>query len=229
MNKQLLACALLGLVAMGAGAQEQSRHTVYLGGAYISIHSKAPALTLTPDDPNEHDARLKVDDASTVGFGYSYRFDDAWSVEVALGVPPRHKTYGQGQLQGFGQISSMKQAGPTVFANYHFGELMPRLRPFVGAGINYTHFFDSRSTTAGNWASGGPTDIKLKDSWGLAAHVGAAYQIDRQWSVIGTIAAAKVKSDVTATTTKFDGSTSVATTTIDFRPVVYTLSVGYSF
>lgn len=229
MNKHLLACALLGLAAMGASAQEQPRNTFYVGGAYISIHSKAPPLALTPPDPTVTDARVKVGDASTLGFGYSYRIDDAWSVEVALGVPPRHKVYGEGQQQGFGQVASVKQAGPTFFANYHFGELMPRLRPFVGAGINYTRFFSTRSTTAGNWAAGGPTDIRLKDSWGLAGHVGATYQIDRQWSVIGTIAAAKVKSDVTATTTKFDGSTSVSTTTIDFRPVAYTLSVGYSF
>ena len=224
-NKQLLACALLGLAATGASAQ----HTVYLGGAYVDVHSSAPPLSFNPAQPTTTDARVRVGSASTVGFGYSYRFNDAWSVEVALGIPPTHKTYGEGQLQGFGQINAMKQGGPTVFANYHFGEVAPHLRPFVGLGINYTRFYDSHTTTAGNWAAGGPTTTKLSDSWGLAGHVGATYQMTKEWSIIGTIAAAQVKSDSTATTQLVGGGTSVATTTINFHPVVYTLSVGYSF
>jgi outer membrane protein len=54
------------------------------------------------------------------------------------------------------------------------------------------------------------------------------YLVDKQWSVIGTISAAKVKSDLTATAITSSGP-AVATTTIDFRPVTYTLSVAYTF
>jgi outer membrane protein len=99
-----------------------------------------------------------------------------------------------------------------------------KFRPFVGLGINYTRFYDAESSASGNLASGGPTKIELSDSWGPAAQVGARYKLAENWSVIGTIAVARVKSDLTATT----GSIT-RTTTIDFRPVVYTLAVGYSF
>jgi outer membrane protein len=219
--RSLLAAGALAALAGGAAAQS---HSFYIGGIYIDVHSKAPPLSNSPV-PN---AEVEVDDSSTVGIGYVYRFDPAWSVEGALGIPPKHKTYGRGFLEPFGQISSMKQIAPTVFVNYHFEPMAGKWQPFVGAGINYTHFIEGHSTASGDAASGGPTTIKLKDSWGPAAHVGMTYAIDKQWSLVGTIAAAKVKSDVTATTTTATG-TVVRTTTIDFRPVAYTLSVGYSF
>lgn len=224
MKKQFscIAAAVLSLSAAGAWAQS----TVYVGGVYIDVHSSAPALqggqALPPPG-----AQIKVDDASTVGFGYAYRFTPNWSVEAALGIPPTHKTYGEGFIEPFGQISSVKQVAPTVFANYHFAP-MAQIEPFVGVGINYTRFTDAHSTASGEAASGGPTRIELSDSWGLAAHVGASYLIDKNWSIVGTIAYADVKSDLTATTTTNTGDV-VRTTQIKFNPVAYTLSVGYSF
>jgi outer membrane protein len=219
----LAATALCGLGATAAHAQSQM---VYIGGAYININSKADALE-GPDTPP--DARLDVDDAKTLIFGYQRYFDDHWGIDLALGIPPKHKVHGRGSLEGFGQISSSKQVAPTLFANYRFGNAGDKLRPFVGIGINYTRFTDTKSTTAGDWASGGPTKLKLSDSWGLAAQVGASYALTDQWSLNATVAAAKVKSDLKATTTTADGDTVVRRTTIDFRPVVFTMSLGYSF
>jgi outer membrane protein len=225
MKKQLscAAAAVLSLAAAGASAQSS---TVYVGGAYIDVHSRAPALSGGQELPAPG-AQIEVDDASTVGFGYTYRFKPAWSVEAALGIPPTHKTYGRGFIEPFGQISSVKQVAPTVFVNYHFNR-MGQIEPFVGLGINYTRFTDARSTASGEAASGGPTRIELSDSWGLAGHVGASYAIDKNWSVVGTIAYADVQSDLRATTTTGAGEV-VRTTHIKFNPVVYTLCVGYSF
>jgi len=223
------ACALALIAGVAAPVAAQT-HTFYLGGAYIDVHSKAPPLESNPPTlPAGTEAGIKVDDAATVGFGYVYRFTDRWSFEVALGIPPEHKTYGTDFIEPFGQISSMKQICPTVFFNYHFDEIGGSgFTPFIGAGINYTKFVDGRSTPSGNAASGGPTKIKLTDSWGLAAHAGMTYKIDQNWSIVGTIAYANVESDVTATTTTNTGNV-VRTTTVDFRPLAYTLSVGYTF
>ena len=219
----LIAAAALAALAGGASAQTS---TVYIGGAYIDVHSSAPPLSGAPVP----DARLEVDDAKTVIFGYEYHFNPAWGLEFTLGIPPKHKTYGRGFLEPFGQISSMKQVAPTLFVNYHLPAMGDgKLQPFVGAGINYTHFINGHSTASGDAAAGGPTEIDLKDSWGPAAHVGLQYRIDPHWSVLGSVAVAKVKSDVTATTQIGGGATNVTRTTIDFRPVVYTLSVGYDF
>ena len=143
-----------------------------------------------------------------------------------------HPSAPQGPWQGlpgaFGQISSVKQLPPTVFVNYHFGDLLPRLSPLVGLGLNYTKFSGTHSTASGDAASGGPTKISLTDSWGLAAHAGLSFQIDKNWALVGTVAMAKVKSDMKAVTSTREGDVT-RTTTIDFRPIAYTLSLGYSF
>jgi len=219
----LLAAAALAFAASGASAQ--ASQSIYVGGAYIDLHSSSTPLV--DGTPTPTPAYVEVKDASTIGFGYIYRLNPTWAIEAALGVPPRHKTYGQGFITPFGEISSVKQVSPTVFANYHF-QPFGAVQPFVGLGLNYTHFTGARSTASGNAASGGPTTISLKDSWGLAAHTGASYAIDQQWSIVGTVAYADVKSDVTATTSTNTGDV-VRTTRIKFNPVVYTLCVGYSF
>jgi len=226
MHKQgfsLFAAAALSLVAASASAQT---HGVYLGGAHIDINSKAPPLSGGPATPPPG-AQIEVGDASTPIFGYTYRFNENWAVEAALGIPPRHKTYGRGFIEAFGQISSVKQVAPTVFLNYHFRRFGP-VEPFVGLGLNYTHFTGGRSTASGDAASGGPTKIELSDSWGLAAHVGGSYIVDKHWSVVGTVAYADVQSDAKGITST-PGGEIVRTTHIKFRPVVYTLSLAYSF
>jgi outer membrane protein len=219
---QFSLCAVLSLASFAAWGQQ---NTIKLGVAHLDIRSQADNLSsngpafLTPQP-----AGLSVGDATTLLVSYIRKLDDHWDLDLEAGLPPSHDTNGVGTLAPFGVISKVKQAGPTLFINYNFGAPDNKFRPFVGLGINYTHFYDAESTASGNLASGGPTKLELSDSWGPAAQIGASYKLAQNWSVIGSIAMAKVKSDLTATT----GSIR-RTTTIDFRPVVYTLAVGYSF
>ncbi|HJU70290.1 MAG TPA: OmpW family outer membrane protein [Paucimonas sp.] len=219
---RFMVCATLGMAAIAAHAQQ---NTVRVGVAHLAIHSDSPNLSsngpafLTPQP-----AGLTVGDATTLLLAYTRRLDQHWAFEVDMGVPPRHDVNGTGTLQPFGVIARVKQAGPTVFVNYNFGAEENKFRPFLGVGVNYTHFFDAQSSSSGNLASGGPTKISLSDSVGLAAQVGASYQLTDRWSLVGSIVAAKVKSDMTATTGSLERKT-----TIDFRPVVYTLGVAYRF
>jgi outer membrane protein len=222
-----IAAAAAALAACCGSALAQ-QHTFYVGGVYAQINSKAPPLEGGPATPAPG-AQIDVGDAKTLGFGYVYRFSQPWAFEAALGIPPKHKGFGKGFIEPFGQISSVKQVSPTAFANYHFGTFAQgTIEPFVGAGINYTHFIERRSTPSGDAASGGPTKLKMTDSWGPAAHAGATFTIDKSWSIVGAIAYAQVKSKLTATTQTYEGEI-VRTTTINFRPVVYTLAAGYRF
>jgi outer membrane protein len=231
---QAAAAAGLCLFSLGASAQGLfSGTTFYIGGAYIDVHSKADPLTSKPETlPEGVKAGVRIGDASTVGLGMVMPIAGNYSFELALGIPPTHSGYGTMAISAFGQISTMKQVSPTAFVNYHFSDGGLGMAPFIGAGINYTKFTNGKSTASGDAASGGPTTQKLSDSVGLAAHAGLTYKLDKNWSMVGTIAYADVTSDLTATTTARlpDGlGPVVRTTTISFRPLVYTLSVGYTF
>ncbi|MCW7540057.1 outer membrane beta-barrel protein [Aquabacterium sp. A7-Y] len=228
MNKTPFAPLLAALLAAATGSALAQSQTVYFGGGYININSSSGPLQ-GPPGTTPPNARLDVDDARTVIFGYQRYFNDQWGIDLAMGIPPKHKVYGEGALERFGHISSSKQMAPTLFANYRFGTAGDKLRPFVGVGINYTRFIDSKSTAAGDTASGGKTDLDLSDSWGLAAQAGVSYAITPTWSLNATVATARVKSDLTATTTTARGATIVRRTTIDFNPTAFTLTAGYSF
>jgi outer membrane protein len=112
-------------------------------------------------------------------------------------------------------ILSAKNVSPTLLLNYHFGAPSDTWRPYVGAGINYTHFTNIESSLA--------PQVEMSDSWGWAVQAGVDYALNKQWGLWGSIAALKVKSDVVAV-----GAT-VLTTTIDFRPVTYAFGVFYKF
>jgi len=91
-------------------------------------------------------------------------------------------------------------------------------------GLNYTKFDKRKSTAANNALNGGPADIRLSDSWGLAGQVGLSYRIDERWSVTGALATARVKSRLTTTTAGVQRNIDIR-----FHPVVFTVHLGYTF
>ena len=176
---------------------------------------------------------LEVLNKSTAFFSYTRELDERWNVELSLGVPPTHDIALKvnnptltGSVQALnGQIGAqVRQVAATVFVNYKFLDASNALRPFVGAGINYTRFDKTRSNVAGNALNGGATSISLEDSVGLALQAGLVWRLDSQWSVSAALATAQVQSKITTHTL---GITRNAD--IKFRPQVFVVAAGYSF
>nr|WP_297382936.1 OmpW family outer membrane protein [uncultured Roseateles sp.] len=231
MNKKItliLAASLMALAGAASAETAVGTHTVYLGLAHIDVNSKAAPLEGGTKQFPAPGAQIRVGDATTTGFGYTYRFAPSWSGEIALGIPPSHKIYGNGVIKNAGQIAVVRQMPPTVFINYHLGEYFTKVEPFVGVGVNYTYFEKKRSTPTGDAISGGPTRITLENSWGAAAHVGFTVHYTKQWSLTATAAYADVRSQMRSYTTTNSGTEELHTK-INFRPMVYTMSLGYSF
>lgn len=95
-----------------------------------------------------------------------YFFSPNLGLEVLASLPFEHDI----ELNGV-KAGSTKHLPPTFTLQYHFRN-DSIVTPFVGAGVNYTRFFDEKTT--------GPiagTDLSLKPSWGLAAHAGLDFAI----------------------------------------------------
>jgi outer membrane protein len=112
-----------------------------------------------------------------LSFTLGYMMTDNIGIEVLGALPFKHEIRGTGTLAGLGEIAETKHLPPTVSVQYYF---MPQgaVRPYVGAGVNYTYFFDEE--TKGALAG---TSIDLDDSWGLAGQVGVDIDISNNWFV----------------------------------------------
>jgi len=224
----LLYGAALLLLCTSASAQ----WTLRGGVTNISPNSSASDATgpMLPGPPSG--ISIDVKDKATVYFSVAYGFNPNMEVELALGYPPTHDVNAKiasflpAQIQAFdGQrVARVRQVAPTLFFNYKFGEASSAWRPFVGIGLNYTNFDKRTSTAANNALNGGPTDLHLSDSWGLAAQAGLSYRVDNHWSITGSVATASVKTRLTTSTAGVQRNIDIR-----FHPVVLTLTAGYTF
>jgi outer membrane protein len=213
-----IAAVVGALIARPAHGQSQALSAGY---TRETVHSESPDLTgpLTPAGAN-----LRVAGANTLFIAYTHDLPANFQFEFAGGIPPTHRAEGEGLLASGGTISSFKQFAPTTFINYKFAGPDARFVPYAGVGFNYTHFYDGKNTASGDAVAGGPTSLKLSDSWGLSAHVGLKWRIDQRWFLLGGVTKTHVSS-----TLQVDTAGLVRTTNINFRPVIFTFGGGFAF
>jgi outer membrane protein len=222
------AAALLAACLGSASAQDAPLANEVRAGAYY-IHYDVSADDLsgpfTPPGLN-----LSVDDSTTLYLAYVRRLDEHWGVELAAGIPPETRTRGKGpailgSVPYAGQeIATAKWFSPSLLLNYTFLDPSFAVRPYVGAGINFTRFYDLRATPAGMAANGGPTSAHLTSSWGPAATVGVSWRLTDRVSAYASWSAARVDSHYTS-----DTSGVVRETRIRFNPQSWIVSMGYAF
>lgn len=204
------------LVAMatlaGACAAQAQVNVVKLGLTRYDTHARTSGIKGI-GVPAGADAA--VGDATTMIAVYERLLSPNMGVELVLGVPPKISSRATGSVAFLGEVLTARNVAPTLLFNYHFGDSGSKIRPYVGAGLNWTRFVDVKSTLA--------PDVEMSDSYGWAVQGGVSVAFDKQWGMFASVATLKVKSDLVAS-----GST-VLTTTIDFRPVVYSAGVSYRF
>ncbi len=228
MNNNMKLLAGLSLLAAAATTQAAEHPLeVRVGEYFVMYDAKANDLTgpFVPAGVN-----LDVKNVNTPYFAATYSFDSHWVLQLSAGVPPKTETVGKGpatlgSVPYNGQVvSTAKWFAPTVILNYVIGPEGWLVRPYVGAGVNYTHFYDRQSTAAGDAANGGPTAISLTNSTGLEWTVGAKVRLGERWHAYASYSGTKVNSDYVGNT-----AGTIRKTSIKFNPTAFVVSVGYSF
>ncbi len=78
-------------------------------------------------------------------------------LEFVLAIPPRIHAKATSSVAFLGDdVLSAKNVAPTLLLNYRFFGLDATIRPYIGAGVNDTHFSDIKSTLV--------PDVKMGDS-----------------------------------------------------------------
>jgi outer membrane protein len=126
--------------------------------------------------------RLTVSSKTIPEFDVSYFFTPNLAAELVLTYPQKHDVALDGQ-----KIGTFKHLPPTLLLQYHFVPDSP-LKPYVGAGVNYTTI--SKVNLLGGGAS------LEHDSVGLALQAGVDYAIDKKWSLNFDVKKVRIRSDV---------------------------------
>ena len=162
----------------------------------------------------------KINDISheTAGeLDFNYFFTPYVSTELIL-TTAQHSVKAKNTIRGKVDLGSVALLPPTLTLVYHF---MPanRMSPYVGAGINYTHFYN---------VDDGPTatNIDYDDSWGPALQAGVDYAINEHWSVNADIKKLYIESDVSL---RAPVTASTMKTDVEINPMIYGIGVGYRF
>jgi outer membrane protein len=214
-------------VCASAADDDVLSNSLRLGAYYITYDTQADDLRGPYVPPG---VNIKLKDTTTLYFAYVRRLTGHFSAELALGAPPLTKTVGKGPAKlgsvpyNDQEIVTARWFAPTLLLTYSFFDESARLRPYIGAGINYTRFYSRQATPAGEAVVGGPTSISLTTSVGPAATIGLSYRLTRHFSLYGSLSASEVDSDFTSNTAGV-----LRKTHVSFGPRAAVLAAGYSF
>lgn len=104
----------------------------------------------------------------------SYFFTDNIAAELILGTTYAHID-AEGSIGALGEVGKTWLLPPTLTLQYHFTDL-GAFKPYVGAGVNYTMFYNQSG-------KGAFSDLDVKNEFGGALQVGFDYMVDEHWGV----------------------------------------------
>ncbi|MXG35636.1 outer membrane protein OmpW, partial [Escherichia coli] len=152
----------------------------FSGGAYAheagEFFIRAGSATVRPTEGSDSVLGMggfNVSNNTQLGLTFTYMATENIGVELLAATPFRHRV----GLGPTGDIATVHHLPPTLMAQWYFGDASSKVRPYIGAGVNYTTFFDEKFNDTGKEA--GLTDLSLKDSWGMAGQVGLDYLVNR--------------------------------------------------
>lgn len=182
---------------------------------------RAGSATVRPTEGSDNVLGMggfNVNNNTQLGVTLTYMATDNVGVELLAATPFRHRV----GLGATGDIATVHHLPPTLMAQWYFGDAQSKVRPYIGAGINYTTFFNEDFNDTGKAA--GLSDLSLKDSWGAAGQIGLDYLINRDWLLNMSVWYMDIDTEVKF---KAGGEQQNINTRLD--PWVFMFSAGYRF
>ena len=203
LTKSALAVALAGSPLAEVAAAYEAGNWISRVGAW-SIFPKSGNLNTTL-------GTIGVDNGYSPGLNLTYMATPSIGIELIAALPFKHDV-----TLSSTKIASTYQLPPTIFVQYHF---MPssNMRPYAGVGLNYTFFWDEKTT--------GPlsgTSLNLGSSWGTAGELGVDIDIAPKWFINAVVSYMDIN-------TKAKSNVLGNLGTVNIDPVVVGINIGTRF
>ena len=250
MKKFVATLSMASAALVTAQAQAWEAGDMFVRGGVVNVSPDAssdgvaiPALGISPIDGTSVD----VEDNTQLGLTFTYMMSSNFGLEVLAATPFKHDITADltaagivldGNSVGVAPVGETTHLPPTVSAIwYPFGS-SDTVKPYVGAGLNYTVFFDEEVNPAleavtGRLAAGGveappvPLDMELDGSFGLAFQAGFDWELDSKWHLNASVRWIDIGTD--AELTNADLGTVITVDNVDIDPWVYQVNIGYQF
>ncbi|MEH6503461.1 MAG: OmpW family outer membrane protein [Cycloclasticus sp.] len=217
--KKNIACLLaaLGVSVVATPVMAYEAGDILVRARIIKVDPQGDSNGISVDGSNTG-VEASADTDTMPELDFTYMLERHWGLELILAYTEHNANT---SLLGLGKFANTKVLPPTLTLQYHFSP-DSNIRPYVGAGVNYTHFFDSEVKGA---LDGPSVDLDIDDSWGLAAQAGVDIDVNEDWFVnfdvkyIDISADAHIKGGV-GPSVKVD---------IDVDPIVWGIGVGRRF
>lgn len=172
---RILAGASLAALAIASPAQAQVKAgDVLVRARAIVVSPTEKAGPVTPGFPT---GSVSVSDSVAPEIDFTYMWTDHIGTELILGTT-KHDIRGTGSIAALGDVANTWVLPPTLTVQYHFAP-QAKIRPYVGAGVNYTIFYSTDASRSLE-AAIGKTDVHLKDSFGYALQAGVDIDLTKR-------------------------------------------------
>ncbi len=151
---------------------------------------------------------------------FTYFFNKNIAAELILGTT-KHNVVAKSTALGDIDLGSVYLLPPTLTLQYHFYPTA-KLKPYIGAGLNYTIFYSEGKNPAA-----AVTKVEYKDNVGFALQGGVDYFVTEKYFLNLDVKQLFLKTDVTVSTIPAIGATVPADVTIN--PLLLGVGVGMKF
>lgn len=181
--KTLIALTAAALVAMPASAQTNDGRSTGIHAGDVLVRLRAILVApqesssgITPTFAAEH---ARLDNSVVPEVDVTYMATDHVGFELIAATSKHHASGITGTTGSIGRLASTWVLPPTLTAQYHFNP-HGAVRPYVGAGVNYTIFYNEKASP-GMVSAVGPTKVGLSDSVGWAAQGGIDVDLSKRF------------------------------------------------
>lgn len=173
---------------------------------------RAVSVTPAEDSITSIGGRVTADDQVVPEFDITYFWTDHIATELILAVTP-HDMGAKDTAIGNVDFGDVWLLPPTLTLQYHFTPEQT-FRPYVGAGINYTVFFNEDPVDVAS--------IHYENGFGYDLQVGFDYGLNANWAINADVKKVFLNTDV-----KINGG--AITADVDLDPWIFGVGVAYRF
>ncbi|MFC3122000.1 OmpW/AlkL family protein [Agaribacter flavus] len=228
MKKSNITLAVAATLLFSCAAQAYEKGDILL---------RVGLTTVAPDESSSNIALagadlgfgLSVDNNTQVGLNLAYFLTNNLNVELLAATPFTHDIQVNDNPLGLTKLGEATHLPPTLTLNYFFNNSGAAFQPYIGAGLNYTLFFDEEFTDTNEGI--GFSDLDLDASFGYSIQAGFDYAVDTHWLINASVRYIDISTDASFTLNNSDlgANNAPGAVTVDIDPYVYTLSVAYKF